>query len=358
MAWIVAFVVALTGAPSGLEHVRVAGDGKGFVLAASGKPFTPWGLNYGNAGRLIEDFWDTDWATVVRDFRYMKALGANVVRVHLQFGKFMDGPDRPNARALQRLGRLFDLAEQTGLYLDLTGLGCYRKADVPAWYDRLAEPERWAAQARFWGAVAARCAKSPAIFCYDLMNESFAGGGDKKPGDWYSGKRIGEYDFVQWIALDVRGRPREEIARAWIKRLSAAIRAHDKDHLITVGLLPWVSGWGHLSGFVPAKVAPELDFLSVHTYPEKGKVDEALQVLKQFAVGKPVVVEETFPLACSTAELEAFLKRSLGPACGWMGHYDGLTPERLEGLKKEKRLTIGQALYLEWLTLFRQLKPE
>lgn len=150
MAWIIALVVTLTGAaPGGLERVRVAGDGKGFVLADSGKPFTPWGLNYGNAGRLIEDFWDTDWGTVVRDFRDMKALGANVVRVHLQFGKFMDGPDRPDVRALARLGRLLDLAEQTGLYLDLTGLGCYRKADVPAWYDRLTEDDRWAAQARF-----------------------------------------------------------------------------------------------------------------------------------------------------------------------------------------------------------------
>ena len=26
-----------------------------------------------------------------------------------------------------------------GLYLDLTGLGCYHKKDVPAWYDKLAE---------------------------------------------------------------------------------------------------------------------------------------------------------------------------------------------------------------------------
>jgi hypothetical protein len=45
----------------------------------------------------------------------------------------MDGPDRPNAQALARLGGLLDLAEKTGLYLDLTGLGCYRKAVVPKW---------------------------------------------------------------------------------------------------------------------------------------------------------------------------------------------------------------------------------
>ena len=359
MTMTVALVLALAGAgPPQLDRVRVADDGKGFVLAASGLPFTPWGLNYGNAGRLIEDFWETDWATVAADFRDMTALGANVVRVHLQFGKFMDAADRPNPKALDRLGRLLELAAETGLYLDITGLGCYRKADVPEWYDGLPEDDRWAAQAVFWGAVARRCARSPAVFCYDLMNEPLAGGGQRKPGEWYSGERLGEYDFLQWIALDVRGRPREGIARAWIKRLSAAIREHDADHLITVGLLPWGPEWGHLSGFIPEKVAAGLDFVSVHIYPERGKVDEAITGLEKFAVGKPVVIEETFPLRCSAAEVEEFIKRSRGTACGWMGHYDGRTAERLEGLKKDGRITIAQAIYLDWLKLFVKLKPE
>jgi hypothetical protein len=64
------------------------------------------------------------------------------------------------------------LAEQTGLYLDLTGLGCYHKQDVPQWYDKLTEQDRWAAQAVFWETVAKTCAHSPAIFCYDLLSES------------------------------------------------------------------------------------------------------------------------------------------------------------------------------------------
>ena len=46
------------------------------------------------------------------------------------------------------------LAEATGLYLDITGLGCYHKKDVPEWYDKLDESDRWAAQAKFWEAVA------------------------------------------------------------------------------------------------------------------------------------------------------------------------------------------------------------
>ncbi|HZV35673.1 MAG TPA: hypothetical protein VFB72_13950, partial [Verrucomicrobiae bacterium] len=115
----------------GMEKVVVYG--RAFLLAKSDQPFHPWGLNYGNHGRLIEDFWDTEWSTLESDFRKMKAMHANVVRVHLQFGKFMDAPDKSNAHALKQFARLVRLAEKTGLYLDITGLGSYRPSDVPAW---------------------------------------------------------------------------------------------------------------------------------------------------------------------------------------------------------------------------------
>ena len=343
--------------PGRMETVRVADDHRGFVLAPSGQKFTPWGLNYGNAGRLIEDFWETDWPTVAHDFEAMKGMGANVARVHLQFGKFMDTAAQPNQKALDRLGRLVELAEKTGLYLDLTGLACYRKADVPPWYDSLSESDRWSAQAVFWGAVAKVCAPSPAIFCYDLMNEPLSGG-DRKPGEWYSGKLFGSYDFLQWITLENRNRPREEIARLWIKRLSAAIHEHDKRHLITVGLLPWMPDWGHLSGFIPKTVAPELDFVSVHIYPEKGKVDQALLGLKKFDVGKPVVIEETFPLSCPPSDLEDFIKRSRPNASGWMQHYDGASLDQLKALQTKGTITLPQSIYLEGLALFQKLSPK
>ena len=81
-----------------MPRVEVAKDGKGFVLASTGRPFVPWGLNYGHHGKLIEDIWEADWTAVEADWRGMKGLGANVVRVHLQFGKFMDGPDEAEFR--------------------------------------------------------------------------------------------------------------------------------------------------------------------------------------------------------------------------------------------------------------------
>jgi sugar phosphate isomerase/epimerase len=74
------------------------------------------GFNYDHddQGRLLEDDWVKEWDKVEAHFAQMKKLGANVVRVHLQVGNFMDGPDKANAKALDRLGRLLELAERLG----------------------------------------------------------------------------------------------------------------------------------------------------------------------------------------------------------------------------------------------------
>ncbi|HID74808.1 MAG TPA: hypothetical protein EYP56_02290, partial [Planctomycetaceae bacterium] len=59
------------------EWVRVADDRRSFLLEPSGRPFVPWGFNYDHdrRGRLIEDYWHQEWATVEADFEEMKQLG-------------------------------------------------------------------------------------------------------------------------------------------------------------------------------------------------------------------------------------------------------------------------------------------
>ena len=98
------------------------------------------------------------------------------------------GPARPGCPA--PVAATAGLADETGLYLDLTGLGCYHKQDLPPWYDALEEAQRWEVQARFWSAIARACRGSPAVFCYDLMNEPVIGGG--KPGEWLTGELGGK----------------------------------------------------------------------------------------------------------------------------------------------------------------------
>jgi hypothetical protein len=343
-----ALIATATG--PALEWVSVAPDRRSFTLQPSGSKFTPWGFNYDHddRGRLIEDYWDAEWALVEKAFRDMKQLGANVVRIHLQLGKFMKSQDQPNAKSLARLERLVKLAEDTGIYLDLTGLGCYQKKDVPAWYDDLGEINRWKVQARFWEAVADRCKKSPAVFCYDLMNEPVVPGGRRAPRHWL-GPPFGDKHFVQFITLDQANRPRADIAVQWVKGLRTAIHKHDTRHLITVGLVSWsLDRPGLTSGFVPGRISPEVDFVSVHLYPEQGKVAEALKTLDGFAVGKPVVIEETFPLQCSIDEFSRFMHESESRAAGWLGFFWGPMPEDYR-----RSNTIAAAMTRQWLEFFR-----
>lgn len=312
----------------GMQRVRGSDDGKAFVLAGSGKRFAPWGFNYlGKFGQLAEEDWHTPagWNQVEDDFREMKKLGANVVRWHLQFETYMAGEDRVDPGQLARLKKLLDLARDTGLYLDLTGLGCYRLKRIPAWYDRLAEADRWKAQARFWEAIAETCAGHPAVFCYDLMNEPVVGEAKAGEPPWVGGE-LGGFYFVQRISNRPAGRDSKDVAEAWVKALVGAIRKHDKAGLVTVGVIPWAQVWpGAKSLFYSLQVARHLDFVSVHFYPAAGKLEKDLTALAVYDVGKPLVVEETFPLSCTIDELDRFIDGSAGRVEGWISHYFGHT---------------------------------
>lgn len=342
-----------------LARIRVSEDGTHFVLAESGRQFVVWGVNYDHDsdedshGRLLEDYWQEEWNTVAEDFAEIKALGANTVRIHLQLPQFMETAERTNADNLDQLVGLVKLAEETGLYLDITGLGCYHKQDVPDWYDALDEPDRWAVQARFWQAVAEVCQGSPAVLCYDLMNEPILPGKDKPATEWLTGELGGKH-FVQYITLDLEGRTREEVARAWVKQLTDAIREVDQQTLITVGVIPWAHVFpGAKPLFHSPEVGGPLDFVAVHFYPQKGEVEKALTALRSYEVGKPLVVEEMFPLKCSPDELETFIRRSRPFCDGWISFYWGRTAE-----ENRQRGDLAGAIIAAWLERFQSLAAE
>ena len=336
-----------------LPAIRLSADGKSFVQGDSGASFRIWGLNYdhdssGKHGRLLEDYWETEWNTVRNDFLEMKELGANVIRVHLQLAKFMSGPDALNEKALERLRRLLAVAEETGLYLDITGLGCYHKADTPAWYDSMNETARWKVQARFWSGLAKACRDSTAVFCYDLMNEPVIDG--RKDQGWLTGELGGKY-FVQRLTLEPGQRTQIEIAKAWVTQLTAAIRLEDTNHLITVGVIPWAHVWPAAKPiFYSPEAGGALDFVSIHLYPKSGEVDQALAALAVYDVGKPLVIEETFPLSCNLQEMDDFIKRSKQRAEGCMSFYWGRTLADYTAATDAKEVA---ALMGAWLQYFR-----
>jgi len=341
--------------PPSLEFIRISPDGRHFVTADSGRKFTPWGCNYDHdrTGRLLEQYWATEWNTVVQDFAAMKALGANTVRIHLQVAHFMKSASEPNPAALQRLGQLVSLAERTGLYLDLTGLGCYDKTEVPPWYNALNETQRWEVQARFWNAVAQTCHKSPAVFCYDLMNEPIVTE-DQTNRDWTPGA-FGDRYYVQRITVDFAGRTAAQIARAWVDKLATAIHRQDAHHLLTVGEIPWALYFpGAQPLFQSAPVGGQLDFVSVHFYPKQGEVDQALKALAVYDVGKPILIEEIYPLHCPQADLAQFIDRSQPIAAGWIGFYWGETIAEY----RQPKGTISDAITAGWLDYFSKKAPD
>ena len=343
-------VILADDEPPAMQGIRLSDDGQGFALRESGEPFVPWGFNFvGDHERIVEEYWEDEWPLVKDELREMKELGANVVRLHLQVGTYMKSPTEVRQEELNRLKRLLDFGREIGLYFDLTGLGCYHVKHVPDWYPSLSESKRWDVQARFWEAIAKTCQGHPAVFCYDLMNEPVLTGTKDGEHPWLTGE-LGGYYFVQTIIEDAGDRDRNEVAAAWVKKLTDAIRKHDPDHLITVGVIPWALVWPNAKPvFYAEEPAKHLDFVSVHFYPKTGEVDKAVKALAVYDIGKPIVVEETFPLSCSTEELDQFIHGTSDRADGWISHYFGKT---IEEHKAGEELT--DAIMADFLVYWRE----
>src|SRR5690606_11906362 len=146
--------------------------------------------------------------------------------------------------------------------------------------DAVDEAERWDVQARWWSMIAKTCAGHPAVFCYNLMNEPIVGGkaAEGEPR-WLAGELAGFY-FVQRISEDGSGRTSADVAQAWVEKLTAAIRQQDPQTLVTVGVIPWALVWPNAKPlFYSPEIAKHFDFVSIHAYPDKDKVDQAIAAL-------------------------------------------------------------------------------
>ena len=181
------------------------------------------------------------------------------------------------------------------------------------------------------------------------MNEPIIGGAAKAGDPRWVGGELGGLYFVQRISEDPHGRSNVEIADAWVRKLTTAIRANDPAALITVGVIPWALVWPTAKPlFYSPRVGRNLDFVSIHLYPTKGEVPKAITALAVYDVGKPLAVEETFPLSCSIAELNQFIDGTADRADGWISHYFGQTVE-----EHRRGAQPGGAMVAEFLEYWR-----
>ncbi len=344
------------------SFVRVSEDGQGFTV--DGKPWHPFGCNYfdphvGWAPKLWQKF---DAEEVESHFRVMRELGVNVVRVFLTAESFFSRPPNLEPAALEKFDKMLDIARRYGIRLHPTGPDHWEGS--PPWRrtDFMAEPKALDAQVAFWKAFASRYRDEPAIFAYDILNEPQVRwntsamkiqwpvwlreqyGTVKTLRDAWGGEAqdIRSFDKVaippdapatkSRALLDYQ-RFREWVADRWVRVQAEAIRAEAPNHLVTVGLIQWAipafqGKPSRYSAFRPSRIAPMLDFLSVHFYP--------------LYAGDPLASEENFDRNLASLELVLRYVKAGAPRkpilVGEFGWHGGGRPDRLE-----ERSAEGQA---------------
>ena len=92
----------------------------------------------------------------------------------------------------------------------------------------------------------------------------------------------------------------------------------------------------------------------MHFYPRRGEVDKALTALSVYEIGKPLVIEEMFPLHCSQEEMDQFINRSRDFVDGYISFYWGKTMEDYERGKPD----LASAITGQWLKRFKQKAAE
>src|SRR5204863_5482360 len=156
-------------------------------------------------------------------------------------------------------------------------------------------------------------------------------------------------------SLDFAGRSGQEVARAWVEKMVAAIRREDRRHLLTIGAIPWALHFPNAKpDFYSKEVSQNLDFVSVHFYPKSLEVKKALKALKAYDIGKPIMIEEMYPLSCSLEEMNQFIDGSKSIAAGWISFYWGRT---IAEYKAEKR-GIAEDGTMKWLEYWQNKGPQ
>ncbi|MEJ0007835.1 MAG: hypothetical protein WDM77_16080 [Steroidobacteraceae bacterium] len=263
----------------------------------------------------------------------------------------MDAPGKPNRIALARLESLINLAESMDIYLDIAGLGTFRARDVLS--GTTISLNEIAGVCKANSGSNRDCRRKPhGVFAYNLMNEPLVSTERRSIGQWTHPSELAGLRYVEYINLDPAGRTSADIARAWVQQLTEAIHKHDRRHAITLGMI-WLDGvTPENMPIAPAAIAQGVDFLAVHMYPETGRIEIALKALEHYRIGKPIVIEETFPLHCTSKEYADFLRRSRATASGWLAHFWSFTPDELRG-----KTDAPSVLMLESLDAFRDLNP-
>lgn len=202
------------------------------------------GINYYPRNTPWKDFWTTyNASTTQKDFKLIKQLGFNTIRIFVNFEQFGKGIVVPEM--LQRLENVLNTASENNISVIVTLF------DFNSNYSLLNFP----ATDRQLETLLTTFKSHPALLAWDLKNEA-------------------DLDFFY--------QNKEEV-KEWLKFIIKKAKKYDTIHPITVG-------WAYPEN--ADYLADEFDFVSFHYYKEAKKLGESIDSLRKKVKNKPLVLSE------------------------------------------------------------------
>jgi hypothetical protein len=271
------------------EFIRVSQDGHGFIEGAEGKRFVPFGANYfdpktGWAPKIWERY---DGERVARQLGQMAEAGLNSIRVFLDQQVLNPAPGEYPGKGFDTVDDLVRLAAKAGVRIIFSGPNTWHGTPAHRRGDMFADPKQIDFALRLWEKIVERWGREPTVMAWDLLNEPMVGWplrSEHRLPLWrrHAKEKLGIEVGEDLPPPDPTGRDKkvwgeylrfqEGLATDWVTRQCRAIREAGAGQMISVGLIQWSipillpggMGWG---GFNPARIAPALDYMSIHFYP-------------------------------------------------------------------------------------------
>lgn len=291
------------------------------------------GVNYWPRRKAMYWWSDFDAAEVREEFAIIRGLGMSLVRLFLLWDDWQPTADTVNMAALDNLETVADIAAENNLKLDITFFTGHMSGPnwSPGWLLLPGEPMYpHVRQVVSGGKVVNTGYRNPytdplALAAAELLLSTVVGRLKDHPavGIWNLGN---EPDLFAWP-------PDAATGRAWVRSLTAVIRALDSEHPVTCGL--HMADLVYDTGLRANDVFGEVDLAVMHSYPmythwALGPLDPDFVpftcALTSALSGKPTLMEEFG--GCTTAPgqpAETWSWTSFGqPRTQYMASEDGL----------------------------------
>jgi len=217
------------------ENDKIIEDNKQFIIK---------GINYYPKDLPWAMFSDAfNPSTVEADFKRIKKIGLNTVRIFVPFVEF--GKSNVSKNKLNKLEQVLDIAEKQQLKVIVTLFDFYGDYTVLNWTETHTHARR----------IVGVFKNHPAILAWDVKNEP---------------------------DLDFKARGQLEVTE-WLMQMITLIKEIDKNHMVTVG-------WANLENAHLLK--DEVDIVSYHYYKSASSFIKKYNRLKARIPNKPLILQE------------------------------------------------------------------